>query len=103
MFTGVKFVTVNAGVLPPSASARQVDDTLTREFPPNRSSPLEVLLGVVKQSEQGPTPRLRIGFEGIAIDEIADFGTRGGARLTRLISGNIGGWRDRRHIQKILI
>jgi putative drug exporter of the RND superfamily len=51
-FTGVKFVTVNASVLPPSASARQVDDTLKRQFLPNLTSPLEVLLGAPAQSAQ---------------------------------------------------
>jgi RND superfamily putative drug exporter len=51
-FTGVKFIAVNAGVLPPSASARQVDDTLKRGFLPNRTSPLAVLLGAPAQSPQ---------------------------------------------------
>jgi RND superfamily putative drug exporter len=49
-FTGVKFISVDASVLPTSASARQVDDTLKREFLPNRTSPLEVLLGAPAQS-----------------------------------------------------
>ncbi len=50
--TGIKFITVNASVLPPSASARQVDDTLTREFPPNRTSPVEVVVGAPAHSAQ---------------------------------------------------
>jgi uncharacterized membrane protein YdfJ with MMPL/SSD domain len=44
-FTGIKFISVNAGVLPTHASARQVNDTLQAQFPPNRTSPLEVVVG----------------------------------------------------------
>src|SRR3954447_14463348 len=54
-FTGIKFITVNAGVLPQSASARQVDDTLAREFPPNRTSPLQVVIGAPAGSDQART------------------------------------------------
>ncbi len=42
---GIKFISVTAGVLPQSASARQVDDTLARQFPPNRTAPVEVVVG----------------------------------------------------------
>lgn len=45
-FTGVKFKTVDASVLPAGATARQVDDALRSRFPPNRTSPLEVVAGV---------------------------------------------------------
>src|SRR5882724_12047791 len=51
-FTGIKFVSVNASVLPHSASARQVDDTLARDFPPNRPSPVEVVVGAAASSPQ---------------------------------------------------
>ncbi len=44
-FYGIKFVSPNANVLPPSASAKLVSDALAREFPPNRSAPLEVVIG----------------------------------------------------------
>jgi uncharacterized membrane protein YdfJ with MMPL/SSD domain len=44
-FTGVKFISVTASALPSSASARQVDEALAREYPPNRTSPLQVLVG----------------------------------------------------------
>src|SRR5205085_9495311 len=44
-FTGIKFISVDARVLPPSASARQVNDTLNQQFPPNRTSPLQVVVG----------------------------------------------------------
>jgi uncharacterized membrane protein YdfJ with MMPL/SSD domain len=51
-FAGVKFVDTDASVLPASASARQVDDSLNREFPPNRTSPLEVVVGAPAGSPQ---------------------------------------------------
>jgi putative drug exporter of the RND superfamily len=44
-FTQVKFTSVDAGVLPASASARQVNDALKSQFPPNRSAPLDVVVG----------------------------------------------------------
>src|SRR5437773_1296392 len=51
-FTGIKFISVSASVLPHSASARQVDDTLARQFPPNRTAPLEVVVGAPHRSPQ---------------------------------------------------
>jgi uncharacterized membrane protein YdfJ with MMPL/SSD domain len=51
-FTGIKFNTVTASVLPTSASARLVDDALNREFPPNRTSPLEIVVGAPAGSPQ---------------------------------------------------
>jgi uncharacterized membrane protein YdfJ with MMPL/SSD domain len=51
-FTAIKFVSVTASVLPHSASARQVDDTLARDFPPNRTSPVEVVVGAPANSRQ---------------------------------------------------
>jgi RND superfamily putative drug exporter len=51
-FTGIKFISVTASVLPHSASARHVDDTLAREFPPNRTSPVEVVVGAPSGSPQ---------------------------------------------------
>src|SRR4051812_47962638 len=41
-FTGIKFNTVDATVLPKDAEARQVDTALKRQFPPNHSSPIYV-------------------------------------------------------------
>src|SRR4051812_32968060 len=49
---GIKLVSAPASVLPQSASARQVDDTLTRDFPPNRTSPVEVVVGAPAGSPQ---------------------------------------------------
>jgi uncharacterized membrane protein YdfJ with MMPL/SSD domain len=39
-FLGIKFTSVDAQVLPESASARQVDDVLRADFPPYRDSPV---------------------------------------------------------------
>jgi uncharacterized membrane protein YdfJ with MMPL/SSD domain len=44
-FVSVKFIDSDAGVLPASASSRQVSDILNRQFPPNRTAPLEVVVG----------------------------------------------------------
>jgi uncharacterized membrane protein YdfJ with MMPL/SSD domain len=41
-FLGIKFTSVDAQVLPTSASARQVDDVLRSEFPPFRDTPIRV-------------------------------------------------------------
>ena len=51
-FFGIKFITVNASVLPHTASARQVDDALNRDFPPNRTQPLQVVVGAPAGSPQ---------------------------------------------------
>jgi uncharacterized membrane protein YdfJ with MMPL/SSD domain len=44
-FTHIRFISVDARVLPTSASARDVQDALNNEFPPHRTSPLEVVVG----------------------------------------------------------
>jgi uncharacterized membrane protein YdfJ with MMPL/SSD domain len=49
-FLGIKFTSVDPTVLPPDASARQVDEALTRDFPPGRTAP--VYLAV--ESRPGP-------------------------------------------------
>jgi RND superfamily putative drug exporter len=49
-FTHIKFIQANARVLPPTASARQVDTALNRHFPPNRTTPLEVVVGAPASS-----------------------------------------------------
>ena len=51
-FTQIKFISVDARVLPPSASARQVQDALNDQFPPHRTSPLEVVVGAPAGSQQ---------------------------------------------------
>jgi RND superfamily putative drug exporter len=41
-FLSIKFTSVDAQVLPESASARQVDDAMRSDFPPFRDSPIQV-------------------------------------------------------------
>ena len=49
-FLGIKFTAVDASVLPATASARQVDDSIKRDFPPAQTAPI----GVVAQAAPGP-------------------------------------------------
>jgi uncharacterized membrane protein YdfJ with MMPL/SSD domain len=51
-FWGIRFIQADARVLPTSASARQVSDTLAAEFPANRTSPLEIVVGAPARSIQ---------------------------------------------------
>ncbi|HET7049957.1 MAG TPA: MMPL family transporter [Solirubrobacteraceae bacterium] len=51
-FWGVKFVSVDARVLPTTTSSRQVDDALKQQFPPNRTTPLDVVVGAPAGSAQ---------------------------------------------------
>ncbi|MHB8233515.1 MAG: MMPL family transporter [Solirubrobacteraceae bacterium] len=51
-FTGIKLISVTARALPSSASARQVDEALASQFPPNRTSPLQVVVGAPAQSQE---------------------------------------------------
>jgi RND superfamily putative drug exporter len=44
-FTQVRFITADARVLPASVSAHQVQGALDTQFPPNRTTPLEVVVG----------------------------------------------------------
>jgi uncharacterized membrane protein YdfJ with MMPL/SSD domain len=59
-FTGIKFISVDASVLPTIASARQVQDTLNARFPPNRTSPVEVFVGAPARSSQVQSLAARI-------------------------------------------
>jgi uncharacterized membrane protein YdfJ with MMPL/SSD domain len=49
-FTQVKFTSVDATVLPTSATARQVNDSLNTQFPPNRGAPIDIVLGAPANS-----------------------------------------------------
>jgi uncharacterized membrane protein YdfJ with MMPL/SSD domain len=53
-FVGVKFTSVDAQVLPASASARQVDDALRSDFPPYRDTPITLAV------DGGPQEAARI-------------------------------------------
>jgi uncharacterized membrane protein YdfJ with MMPL/SSD domain len=50
-FLGIKFTTVDASVLPPSASARQVDDALKRDFDERRTSPVTLVAHTSREPE----------------------------------------------------
>jgi uncharacterized membrane protein YdfJ with MMPL/SSD domain len=51
-FAHIKFIQADARVLPAGTSARQVYDALNTQFPPNRTSPLEVVVGAQAGSPQ---------------------------------------------------
>jgi len=51
-FMSIKFTDVTASALPATASARVVDNSLTSDFPPNRTSPVEVVVGAPAGSPQ---------------------------------------------------
>src|SRR5262249_37242809 len=53
-FTQMRSITADERVLPPSASAHRVHDALATQFPPNRTTPLEVVVGAPASS---PTVR----------------------------------------------
>jgi RND superfamily putative drug exporter len=66
-FTSIRFISVSADVLPPSASARQVDDALKADFAPNRTAPLEVVVGAGVGSPQIRSLTARIAaLRGVA-------------------------------------
>jgi RND superfamily putative drug exporter len=48
--TQVRFITADARVLPQSASAHQVQSALDTRFPPNRTTPVEVVVGLPASS-----------------------------------------------------
>ena len=51
-FTQTRFITADARVLPQNASAHQVQDALNTQFPPNRTTPLEVVVGAPASSPE---------------------------------------------------
>jgi RND superfamily putative drug exporter len=66
-FTHIKFIQADARVLPTASSARQVNDVLNSEFPPNRTSPLEVVVGAPARSPHVKDLEARISkLSGVA-------------------------------------
>jgi RND superfamily putative drug exporter len=51
-FTQIRFISADARVLPQSASAHQVQNALDTQFPPNRTTPLEVVVGAPASSPE---------------------------------------------------
>jgi uncharacterized membrane protein YdfJ with MMPL/SSD domain len=64
-FSQIKFVTVDAGVLPQNTSARHVYNVLNAQFPPNRTNPLEVVLGA-------PAPSAKVRAVSAQIARLPD-------------------------------
>jgi uncharacterized membrane protein YdfJ with MMPL/SSD domain len=59
-FLGIKFTSVDATVLPTSASARQVDTALKTGFPPHRDSPIQLAVAGANGADlQGLIARVR--------------------------------------------
>jgi uncharacterized membrane protein YdfJ with MMPL/SSD domain len=65
-FYSLKFTSVDAQVLPESASARQVDDVMRAEFPPFHDTPVLALVENAKPSSLDAVQRQLHGVEGIA-------------------------------------
>jgi RND superfamily putative drug exporter len=65
-FLSIKFTTVDPEVLPEDASARQVFETMRTEFPPNRETPIRVVLDGADRSEAGAVRAEVAGTGGIA-------------------------------------
>jgi RND superfamily putative drug exporter len=59
-FASIKFLPANASMLPTSASSYRVDAALRSEFPPGRTSPLEVVVGAPARSRQATALAARI-------------------------------------------
>ncbi len=50
-FLQIKFTSPDAQILPEERSARQVDDVLRADFPPNRDTPIRVVLASTEQGD----------------------------------------------------
>ena len=64
-FYSMKFTSVDAQVLPESASARQVDDVLRTDFPPFRDAPVRLLVEDASPEAVAEVQRQLEGVEGI--------------------------------------
>ena len=64
-FWSLKFTSVDAQVLPESASARQVDDVLRADFPPFRDSPIRVLVENGSPQAVAAVQQQLAGLDGI--------------------------------------
>jgi uncharacterized membrane protein YdfJ with MMPL/SSD domain len=64
-FYSLKFTSVDAQVLPTSASARQVDDVLRTDFPPFRDSPIRLLVENGSPQAVSAVHRELSGLDGI--------------------------------------
>jgi RND superfamily putative drug exporter len=81
-FTQIKFIQTDARVLPSTAGARQVDTALRSHFPPNRTSPLEVVIGAPANSAQVSQLAARIG----SLPDVATVATQPAGTQNALIA-----------------
>jgi RND superfamily putative drug exporter len=65
-FLGIEFTSVDASVLPPSTSARQVDDALKRDFPPAQTDPIYLAAGADRSPELAGFTRELRGLPSVA-------------------------------------
>jgi len=65
-FLSISFTSVDAQVLPESASARQVDDALRADFPPFRDTPITLAV------EGGPAQAREVAHQVAATDGVAE-------------------------------
>jgi uncharacterized membrane protein YdfJ with MMPL/SSD domain len=65
-FFGIQFTSVDAQVLPESASAHQVDDALRADFPPFRDTPIQLAVG------GGPEEAERVASEAQRLPGVAE-------------------------------
>jgi uncharacterized membrane protein YdfJ with MMPL/SSD domain len=65
-FFGIQFTSVDAQVLPESASAHQVDDALRADFPPFRDTPIQLAVG------GGPGEAERVASEAEGLPGVAE-------------------------------
>ncbi|MFN2612900.1 MAG: MMPL family transporter [Solirubrobacterales bacterium] len=65
-FLSIKFTSVDPQILPASASARQVDDVLRADFPPNRDVPIRVVVEDAAPAAAANVAREVEGVEGVA-------------------------------------
>jgi RND superfamily putative drug exporter len=85
-FFGIQFTSVDAQVLPESASAHQVDDALRADFPPFRDTPIQLAVG------GGPEEAERVATEAQRLPGVAEVRPpaelEGGTSVVEVISDN---------------
>jgi uncharacterized membrane protein YdfJ with MMPL/SSD domain len=85
-FLSIEFTSVDARVLPESASAREVDDALRSDFPPFRTTPVQLVVG----GEAGDAQRVARDAEQVEGVAAVNPPTRldGGLSVVELVSSN---------------
>jgi uncharacterized membrane protein YdfJ with MMPL/SSD domain len=85
-FLGIQFTSVDAQVLPDSASANRVDDALRAEFPPFRDTPIQLAVG------GGPAQAESVGRDAERVPGVAKvrppIELEGGEHVVEVVSSN---------------